>query len=102
MRRQEPWPPDLEDALRRALCTLADSVVPGTDGLDRIRAQIRAERHVPRIWAIAELPSPGMRRMSAPHQLQLAASAARAFWHARIWPFRLADESGSWHRWLRP
>ena len=102
MRRQEPWPPDLEDVLRRALCTLADSVIPGADGLDRIRAQIRAERNAPPVWAIAELPSPGVRRMSAPQQLQLAASAARAFWHARIRPFRLGDEADSWHRWLRP
>jgi len=102
MRRQEPWPPDLEDVLRRALRTLADSVVPGAEGLDRIRAQIRAQRRGPPIWATAELASPGMRRRSAPHQLQLAGSAARAFWHAIIRRFRLGAEPVSWHSWLRP
>src|SRR5260370_25165716 len=102
MRRQEPWPPDLEDVLRRALRTLADSVVPGADGLDRIRARMRAERQVPPIWAIAELASPGVRRMSGPHQLELARSAARAFWPSIVPRFSLGAEPVSGHRWLLP
>jgi hypothetical protein len=102
MRRQEPWSPDLEDVLRRALRTLADSVVPGADGLDRIRAQIRAQRQVPPSWAMAELAPPGVRRMSASHQLQRARSAARALWDLMIRRFRLGPEPVSWHRWLRP
>ena len=42
MKRSGPWQHHLDDRLRRALRAVADSVEPGADGLDQIRARIRA------------------------------------------------------------
>ena len=44
---------DHEDFLRRALHAAADSVEPSDDGLERIRARLRAPRPRPVAWMMA-------------------------------------------------
>lgn len=54
----DPRTHDMEDVLRRALRTAADSVEPAADGLERIRARISDRRQAPASWALADSSGP--------------------------------------------
>jgi hypothetical protein len=103
--RPEPWQRDLEDALRRALRTAADSVEPAADGLDRIRSRICARRPVPSGWNMAELAGPaGPAGPGNPvlRKLLPVSIAAQAAFHAVVQRFRPGPDGIGWYRWLRP
>ncbi len=102
MSRREPWQPELEDVLRRALHTEADSVEPGADGLDRIRMLIRAGRPLPGGWAMAGQAVSAGRGGLAWRHLRHARCAARDLWDAVLRPTGLGAGTFAWQRWLRP
>src|SRR5712692_5221814 len=101
MSHSEPWQRDLEGVLRRALCTAADSVEPGADGLDRIRSRIRARRQLPSGWQMAELIGPAGRG-SFVRNLLPTSTAARAALHAAARRFRPGADRIGGYRWVRP
>ncbi|SRR6266542_2000772 len=100
--RPEPWQRDLEDALRRALRTAADSVEPAADGLDRIRFRICAQRPVPSGWNMAELAGPAVLGNPVLRNLLPVSIAAQAAFHAVARWFRPGPDAIGWYRWLRP
>src|SRR6266542_2370293 len=100
--RPEPWQRDLEDALRRALRTAADSVEPAADGLDRIRFRICARRPVPSGWNMAELAGPAVLGNPVLRNLLPVSIAAQAAFHAVARWFRPGPDAIGWYRWLRP
>jgi len=100
--RPEPRQRDLEDVLRRALRTAADSVEPAADGLDRIRSRIRARRPVPSGWNMAELAGPAGPGSPVPRNLLPVSITAQAAFHAVVRRFRPGPDGIGWYRWLRP
>src|SRR5712692_975450 len=100
--RPEPWQRDLEDVLRRALRTAADSVEPAADGLDRIRSRICARRPVPSGWNMAELAGPAGPGNPVLRHLLPVSIAAQAAFHAVVQRFRPGPDGIGWYRWLRP
>ena len=62
-RRPDSAPRDLEDVLRRALLTAADSIDPAADGLDRIRAKISVRRRAGFSLRMADLARAGSARI---------------------------------------
>ena len=100
--RSEPPQRDLEDVLRRALRTAADSVEPAADGLDRIRFRICARRPVPSGWNMAELAGPAVPGNPVLRNLLPVSIAARAAFHAVVQRFRPGPNGIGWYRWLRP
>ena len=100
--RPGPRQRDLEDALRRALRTAADSVEPAADGLDRIRFRICARRPVPSGWNIAELAGPAVPGNPVLRNLLPVSLAAQAAFHAVARWFRPGPDGIGWYRWLRP
>ena len=100
--RPGPRQRDLEDALRRALHTAADSVEPAADGLDRIRFRIAARRPVPSGWNMAELAGPAVPGNPVLRNLLPVSIAAKAAFHAVVQRFRPGPDGIGWYRWLRP
>ncbi len=100
--RPEPRQRDLEDVLRRALRTAADSVEPAADGLDRIRSRICARRPVPSGWNMAELAGPAGPGNPVLRHLLPVSIAAQAAFHAVVQRFRPGPDGIGWYRWLRP
>lgn len=98
----ERWPRDLEDVLRRALLTAADSVEPGADGLDRIRSRITGRRPVPSGWNMAELAGRARPSNSVLRHLLRVNTAPRAPLSAVVQRFRPRSDGIGWNRWLRP
>jgi hypothetical protein len=99
--RSEPRQRDLEDALRRALRTAADSVEPAADGLDRIRSRICARRPVPTGWNMAELAGPAVNGNPVLRNLLPVSIAAQAAFHAVVQRLRPGPDGIGWYRWLR-
>jgi len=102
MSHSERWPRDLEDVLRRALRTAADSVEPGADGLDRIRSQISARRPVPSGWNMAEPAGRAGPSSSVLRNLLRVSTGPRAALYAVVQRFRPRSDDIGWNRWLRP
>jgi len=102
MSHPERWPRDLEDVLRRALRTAADSVEPGADGLDRIRSRISARRPLPSGWNMAELAGRAVPSSSVLRNLPRVSTAPRAPLYAVVQRFRPRSDGIGWNRWLRP
>lgn len=102
MSHAEPRQRDLEEVLRRALRTAADSVEPGADGLERIRSRISARHSVPSGWSMAELAGSAATASSVMRNLLPVSTAARAFLHAVVARFQPDPEWIGWYRWLRP
>jgi hypothetical protein len=100
--RSEPRQRDLEDVLRRALHTAADSVEPAADGLDRIRFRICARRPVPTGWNMAELAGPAVPGNPVLRKLLPVSIAAQAAFHAVVQRLRPGPDGIGWYRWLRP
>lgn len=96
---------EFDDALRRALHTVADGIEPGADGLERIRSRLTAPRPLSAAWLQA-----GYGDLARP-------AASRLKWLldgliAWLWPPRAssparppsprAGKLGQRYRWLRP
>jgi hypothetical protein len=102
MSHSESWPRDLEDVLRRALRTAAQSVEPGDDGLDRIRSRISARRPVPSGWNMADLAGRAGPSNSVLRNLLRVSTGPRAPLYAVVQRFRPRSDDIGWNRWLRP
>ena len=102
MSHSERWPRDLEDVLRRALHTAAQSVEPGADGLDRIRSRISARRPVPSGWNMADLAGRAGPGSSVLRNLPRVSTGPRAALYAVVQRFRPRSDDIGWNRWLRP
>jgi hypothetical protein len=102
MSHSECWPRDLEDVLRRALHTAAQSVEPGADGLDRIRSRISARRPVPSGWNMADLAGRAGPSSSVLRNLLRVSIGPRAPLYAVVQRFRPRSDDIGWNRWLRP
>ena len=98
----ERWPRDLEDVLRRALRTAADSVEPGADGLDRIRSRVSARRPAPSGLNMAELAGRAIPSSSVLRNLLRVSTAPRAPLYAVVQRFQPRSDGIGWNRWLRP
>jgi hypothetical protein len=96
-----------EAALRHALRAAAESIEPGADGLDRIKARLRPPRPLPIAWAEAIWSRLAMRMPEAIQSACLAMSQAlRQAWDRFAPPPRSeGDRAGNRSRslgWLRP
>ena len=87
---------DREDLLRRALHAAADSVEPSDDGLERIRARLRAPHPRPVAWMMAAYSEMPRRALGALDSgwvwLHTVLGTAHERWRAR---------PGAPHRWAR-
>ena len=102
MSHSERWPRDLEDVLRRALRTAAQSVEPGADGLDLIRSRISAQRSATSRWNMAELAGRAVPSSSVLRNLLRVRTAPRVPLYAVVHRFRPRSDRIGWNRWLRP
>jgi hypothetical protein len=102
MSHSERSPRDLEDVLRRALHTAAQSVEPGADGLDRIRSRISARHPAPSGWDMADQGGRAGPSSSVLRHLPRVNTPPRAAFYAVVQRFRPRSDDIGWNRWLRP
>jgi len=94
----EPFPGDFDRTIRDALMAAADSVEPGADGLDRIRAKI-VVRHATRASRWHAGPSRGAAGWKPFH---VTGTWVSALIEAVIERFRPDPTRAGWLGWLRP
>ena len=101
-RRPEARQPGLERALKHALRLAVDSVEPGADGLDRIRAKIVAQPHVRTGWQTTYLTAL-LRVLSTVGRFGEPAVIWLRYWTGAVAErFRPDLRRVGWLGWLRP
>jgi hypothetical protein len=100
-RRPDNHDRNLEDVLRRALRSAADSIEPGTDGLDQIRAKISARQAASRLsWH--SRPRHALSTGHGSRGLVPAGTWLAAALRSLVDRFRPEPGRSGWLGWMRP